>query len=304
MISKEKAILLFVGSILFLIFIAVIMSFFSDSGSLGGFSFFAPKVAVVKLEGEISNISDSLFSSNKTSFDVIDELEQAKDDPGVNAILLEINSPGGSAVASKQIFDKVMDIEKPVVVWISDVGASGGYYVASGADLIVAEEDSITGSIGVISILPNYEGLMEKLGVEYRVFKSGELKDLGSPFRDFTQDENVLFNEVLIQIHENFKKNVLKGRQGKISKTTLDSIADGRILTGLQAKNVGLIDETGNREYALLRASQLSGFDEAPTLVSYEDTSFNFLDIFAKAGFYIGLGFKQSLNYNPVKINT
>lgn len=288
---KQNRLLLLAASLIFLILIAVIMSFF-----VSGQSFLSPTIAYVKIEGEILSTSDTGFLPMKTAFDLIDELNEAERDPTITAIFIEINSSGGSAVASKQLYEKIRNLSKPTIVWISDIGTSGAYYVASAADLIIADADSITGSIGVISIIPNYSGLLEKIGVKVSVLKEGEYKDIGSPFREMTADENELFQEILQQIYLNFKKNVLSARKGKLDERILDELADGRILTGLQAKKAGLIDEVGSREHALLRASELAGFKGMPSLKSFEKQKNTLLDLIARAGFSFGAGFKAGLS--------
>jgi len=294
--NKLKIITVILATVFLLILIALFFSFFN------GFSF-APTVAVIKIEGQILSSNES-FLPQKTVFDVIDELTAAEEDPLVSAIFLEVNSPGGSAVASKQLFEKIKNAKKPVVAWISDFGTSGAYYSIAGADLIIADEDSITGSIGVISIIGDYSGLMEKLGIKFNVLKEGKYKDIGSPFREMTEDENKIMQEILSQIYANFKENILSVREKKLNLAKFNELADGRILTGAQAKEIGLIDETGSREFALRRTAELIGFKGIPLTKSFEKKSNSLLDLIASAGFAFGQGFKLGLTNEKLTINT
>ncbi|VVC00412.1 Membrane-bound protease [uncultured archaeon] len=252
-------------------------------------------IAIIPLKGEISNDSAGSFSGQLTANDVVSLIDEAESDSGVGAILLDIDSPGGEAIASKQIVYRIRDSKKPVYSYINSTGASGAYYVAAATNHIMADPDSITGSIGVISMVPTFEGLMEKLGVKMNVLKEGAYKDIGSPYREMTDEDREIFQGVLSQIYSNFKADVLLFRQGKISGQSLESIADGRILTGKQALDKGLIDElVPSRKKAIQRAAELAGI-KGPHEVHYGQREFSLMDLFFSAGQSFGSGFSASL---------
>ncbi len=248
-------------------------------------------VAIIPLKGEISN-GDSGDGASANS--VVEMIEQAENDPAVGAVFLDIDSPGGEVVASKLIVYKVRESKKPVYSYINSVGASGAYYIASASKYIMADEDSITGGIGVISIGFNLEGLLEKLGIKASVLKVGKYKDIGSPFKGMTEDENRIVQEILEQAYGNFRANVLEFRKGKIAAAQLDSVADGRILTGTQALKANLVDELLTREKAIGRAAELSGI-KSPNKIQYGEKEFSLSDFFFSSGKSFGSGIVSSL---------
>ncbi len=299
----KKVFIIFLASILLLVVFALMLSVAFQSLQ-PGISLFGGNVALISIEGEISN-EEVLFLSNKTAFDLVDEIEMAENDPTVSAILLEINSSGGSPVATRQLTEKILSAgeKKPVVAWISDVGASAGYYIAASSDLVVADPDSLTGSIGAISVIPDYSELFEKLGIEMRVFKSGEFKDMGSPFRDINEEEREMLNEIIQQATENFKEEIKEFRGERLDTEEFEKIADGRILTGKQAQEIGLVDELGTRNYALKRAGEMAGI-EKPVLKSYELQGFSLTDLFSRAGYALGTGFREGLSSQNLSIES
>ncbi|MFA6049110.1 MAG: signal peptide peptidase SppA [Candidatus Micrarchaeia archaeon] len=220
-------------------------------------------VGVVLVQGEISTGgAGSLGGEGAQSGEVITELEGAEGDGRVSAIFLEINSPGGSAVASKEIFDAVREVKtKPVIAYISEAGASGGYYVASAAETIVANPNAITGSIGARATLLNYGGLFGKVGLYEESLKSGELKDMGAGSRNMTDKEREIFSRMVNETFENFELDVRDARKGKLT-AAFEGVLDGRILTAKGALAAGLVDEIGTRKMALKKAAQLGGIPE------------------------------------------
>ncbi len=299
----KKMVLLIIGvGIFVLVAFALLLSFVLMFNT--GIPMLGGNVALIRIKGEISN-EEALFESNKTAFDIVDELEKAKNDPLVSAVLLEINSAGGTPVATKQITNEILEVkkEKPVVAWISDVGASAGYYVASSASLVIADEDSLTGSIGTISIVPDYSGLLEKLGIGMRVFKSGEMKDMGSPFREMTDKEKEYLQQIVEQAKDDFKEKVIEYRGARLDREKFEKVADGRILTGKQALEVGLIDELGTRKDAIKRAGELAGI-ENPAIKSYEVKKFSLVDLFSNAGYSFGKSFREGLSKTGFKISS
>ncbi|ADL08889.1 signal peptide peptidase SppA [Thermosediminibacter oceani] len=226
-------------------------------------------VGVINLEGVITGGSGDAFLSSGSDH-IVHQLHEASQDPSIKALVIRINSPGGSAAASQEIYQEVLKVKeagKKVVVSMGDVAASGGYWVASAADKIVANPATITGSIGVIMEFQNVEGLFEKLGLKVNVIKSAEHKDIGSPTRPMTEEERAIFQGMVDDIYNQFIDVVAKGR--KMDREKVKELADGRIFTGRQAKELGLVDELGNFYDALKIAAELAGIEGEPEIKEY-----------------------------------
>jgi len=211
-------------------------------------------IAVIRLAGLIADEEDgaSLWSSGDTAGSVLKQLRKAVKNKHVKAVLLRIDSPGGTVSTSQEIADEIKglrDKQKPVVVSMGDVSASGGYYVACGADKIVADPGTITGSIGVIFHTINIKGLGDKLGMQAQVIKSGQFKDIGSPYRQMTPQDKAILQGLIADAYEQFVNAVSAGRHMPIS--TVKKLADGRIYSGRQAFKLGLIDKLGSYTLAL-----------------------------------------------------
>ncbi len=285
-----KKLFLFIGfGLIALIFLAVILSL-----ALTSFCGLSGEIAVIPIKGDITSSSGS-FSYSMTSSQIAEKIRQADADPLINAIFLDIDSGGGSVVATKEIVYAVRETKKPVVAYIGEVGASGAYYIAAASDLVVSDEDSLTGSIGVISTSTNLEGLMEKLGVKMSILKEGEFKDMGSPYRDLTEEEEKLLQEILLQASTNFKENILEFRGDKLNSIQFYEIADGRIFTGKKAVEYGLIDFTGSRQFALKKTAELAGIKGEPALREYGEIETDFFSLLAKSGYSFGSGFISSV---------
>jgi protease-4 len=194
-------------------------------------------------------------------------LEKAAADPLVRGVILRLDTPGGDVTSSDILYREVLNFRKktgrPVVALMMGVAASGGYYVASACDAIIAHPSTITGSIGVISIFPNVSGLFSKVGVEMKIIKSGELKDAGSPFRDMNQEEQKVFQTIIDEMYGNFLDVVLAQRKDFLSMEELRKIADGRVYTANQALRLKLIDEVGYFDDALERTRSLASIKTA-----------------------------------------
>lgn len=214
------------------------------------------KVAVVEISGVISN-----------SREVIRGIKSFTEDGGVKAIVLRIDSPGGGVGAAQEIYREVVKAKrvKKVVASLGGVAASGGYYVACGADKIVANPGTITGSIGVVMQFANIEELLKKIGYKGYVIKSGPHKDIGSPFREMVPEERALLQEVIDTVHHQFIKAVAEQRKLPIEKVT--AIADGRIFAGEQALAFGLVDKLGNLEDTIEFAAKMAGIKGKPNVV-------------------------------------
>jgi protease-4 len=198
-----------------------------------------------------------------------EELKKAGEDAKVKAIVLRINSPGGTVTASDIIYREIITFKQtsrmPVIASLMDVAASGGYYVALAADTIMAHPTTVTGSIGVILLSVNAEGLMQKLGVATAAIKSGERKDMGSPFRALTPEERGIFQSVIDGLHQQFVDKVVERR--KLPAATVAVLADGRIYTADQALGHKLVDRIGYVPDALEAARKAAGLDEARVIV-------------------------------------
>ncbi|MEE8359056.1 MAG: signal peptide peptidase SppA [Candidatus Hydrothermarchaeales archaeon] len=261
-----------------------------DSGSLK----FGDKVAVIKVEGVITMSDGAGFfgvtGANPTR--IIKQIKKANDDSSVKAILFEINSPGGGIVASEAIAEAIKDVDKPTVAWLSEIATSGGYYVASSCDYIVADRGTLTGSIGVISMFPQYSSLLEKMGVEMRVIKSGEYKDIGSPFRNMTGEERSMIQEWNDEIYNDFVSFVAENRG--LSREYVEEIAEGKLYVGKKAVELKLADEIGTKEDAIAVAGRMGGIEGEPTVVEYKRGTF-FDDFIGTASARFGYGFAKGL---------
>jgi protease-4 len=232
------------------------------------------KVLMIDIDGTISAALETSFFSREKSVvaRVFERLERAAADPSVKAVILRLDTPGGEVTASDIVYHEILRFKertgRPVIGLMMSVAASGGYYIASACDVIIAHPTTLTGSIGVLSIFPSVESLMAKVGVKVAVIKSDPAKDSGSPFRDMTEDEKKLFQGIIDEYYEGFLAVVAKGRKGRIPEAELRTIADGRVYTAPQALKLGLIDAVGYFEDAFAKARDLAGLKSA-RLVSY-----------------------------------
>lgn len=210
-------------------------------------------VAHVRIEGPLvcSSEANGLFASREevTSDSLIRILEDIKNNPNIRAVLFEINSPGGSPVASEEIAGAIKELKLPTAAWIRETGASGAYWVAMSCSYIVAHPLSITGSIGVLANSFGFEDLMQTLKLKYRRQVAGNLKDIGSPFREPTPEEQTYLQGVLNQIHQVFIEAFSKAR--KMTPEKAKELATGIFYTGLDAKNKNLVDALGGKKEAL-----------------------------------------------------
>ncbi|MFQ5596724.1 MAG: signal peptide peptidase SppA [Nitrospiria bacterium] len=281
--AHRKSIL--IGALYFLLFTLLFFGFsywmaVKGSGATDWRS--RDKIALIRIEGII-------FDSRK----FVKELRRFHKDPKVKAILVRIDSPGGAVAPSQEIYDALKKIQltgdKKIVASMGTVAASGGYYIASATDVIFANPGTLTGSIGVIMELTNFEGLLKKVGVASVTIKSGKNKDVGSPFRKMKKEERALLQRVLNDVHNQFIEAVAEGRSLTID--AVRKLADGRIFTGRQARAVGLVDELGSLEFAIERAAELGGIKGEPEIVETKERS-PFL-AFLEGRFFPGWGKAQ-----------
>ena len=230
----------------------IVLKMIGPSGELS----FGDRIGVIPLEGPI-------FDSKP----VISQLVKFQKDDGVKAIILRINSPGGGVGPSQEIYREVQKTTKTkkVVASMGGVAASGGYYIAAAADRIVANPGTITGSIGVIMEFVRFEELLNKIGVSLEVLKSGEFKDIGSPTRKMTERDKELIQGLIADIQRQFVEAVAQGRNLPVER--VEKIADGRILSGAQAKELALVDTLGNFQDAVEEAKALAGIEGEVALV-------------------------------------
>ncbi len=216
------------------------------------------RIALVRVEGAI-------LDSQAT----VQDLETYGESPLVKAIVLRIDSPGGGVASSQEIYNAVKRLRsrygKPVVASMGTVAASGGYYIAVAADRILANPGTLTGSIGVIMQLANFEELLKKIGVHSEVIKTGRFKDVGSPFRPMNEQDRELLESVMDDVHRQFIEAVAEGRS--LDVADVESLSDGRIFTGQQAKDILLIDELGDLHDAIKVAADMSGVPQPPLIV-------------------------------------
>ncbi len=246
-----KIFLITVGSLLLISFLATVMESSLTSG----------KVAVVNIKGVIVD-----------SASTVEEIKQYRKNPAIRAIVLRVDSPGGAVVPSQEIYEEIKRTisTKPVVVSMGSVAASGGYYISCPATKIVANPGTLTGSIGVLMELPNIKGLLDKIGVKTEVIKSGRYKDITSPFKQMQSDERDVLQNLLDDVHEQFIKAVVEGRKLPIEK--VKKIADGRVFTGIKAKELGLVDEIGDLDYAIKVAAELGNIKGDPQVITKKST--------------------------------
>ncbi|MBN1384223.1 MAG: signal peptide peptidase SppA [Elusimicrobia bacterium] len=227
------------------------------------------KIAVVHIYGPIrtSMSSSDLFS--RDSDKIVKRLKNLNEKASVKAVILRINSPGGTVASVQEIYSEVLKLRKNgkfVVASLSDIAASGGYYIAAAADKIVANPGTLTGSIGVILELGNFSELMKKIGVKIETIKSGKHKDIGNFSRDMTPEERNLLQELINDAYEQFLSAVITGR--KLEEDKARKLADGRIFTGMQAKKAGLIDTLGGFDKAVEEAKKLANLKGDVKIIS------------------------------------
>lgn len=213
------------------------------------------RVAVIKIRGAIIEPDR-----------IVERIQRAKEDNSVKALVLRVDSPGGSVGASQEIYRALEDFKtsgKPLIVSMGNVAASGGYYISAPADLIFANPGTITGSIGVIVQHTEVKDLLEKLGIKTTSIKTGKFKDTLSPFRELSPEEKEYLQNTIKDAYEQFLQAILKYRSKKIPEEKLREIADGRVFTGKIAKELGLVDELGNLQDAINKARQMAGVPQA-----------------------------------------
>ncbi len=242
----------------------------------------ADKIAVIHIEGQIGTTSSIPLSQEGVTAESIQKfMKAAEEDKSVKGILLDINSPGGTVVASREIARTVEAAKKPVVAVIRDIGTSGAYWIASSADKIVADDLSITGSIGVTASYLEFADLLKTYGVTYNQLIAGENKEVGSPLKKLSQQERSFIEEKMKVIHQIFVDDVAQKRH--LNEESVNKIADGSYFLGREARALGLIDVLGGRKEAIKTVQQLASIpeEEEPTVVEYQEER-GLLDLVSK----------------------
>jgi len=259
---------------------------------------FGDKIAVIPVNGVIIT-SDAVdpfsFGGSVSSGEVVENIKNANERKAIKAIILEIDSPGGTVVGTREIASAVQESEKPVVAWIRDVGASGGFWIATTADTVVADPLSMVGSIGVTSSYLEFSELLGRYGVSYERLVSGESKDMGTPFRPLGPSERERLLERLEVVHKYFIQAVAENRD--LSEEEVQKFSNGAVMLGIEAQEAGFVDELGNFDTAFRLAKELSQSPDAE-IASYGGRS-GLLDFFgglSSSAFYnLGRGMGVSL---------
>ncbi|HOY61964.1 MAG: putative signal peptide peptidase SppA [bacterium ADurb.Bin236] len=259
----------------------------SRKGGLFSSASSGDRVGVLYISGVIhsgrSGAGGFMGSRTSGSDSIVSMIENAAVDPGVKALVVRINSPGGSAAGSQEIYDALLRFKqkkKPVIISMGDVAASGGYYIAAAGDTIFADPATLTGSIGVIFSLVGYEELFKKVGLDSNVIKSVEHKDIGSPYRPMTEEERQILQGAVDNIHSQFISHVAKGRGMDIEEVS--KLADGRLYTGEQALGNKLVDKMGGMHEAVEFAAKKAGMPSSPKL-EYLQKENPFMSLFETA---------------------
>ncbi len=233
-------------------------------------------VGVVRISGPLvtQDIEPTVFSDGQTGTETIsEEIASADTRPDVKAVLLLIDSPGGSVVASRQAYEAVRALGKPSVAYINELGASGGYYVAAGADQVVIHPDALTGSIGAVMTFTEMSGLFSKLGITQTALKSGAMKDMGSQARQMTDAETAVLGGIVNESFQQFKSDIVESRGGRLDMALFEQALDARLLSGRQAKRIGLADELGDKKAAIKKAAEMGGIKaEEPRLCELSES--------------------------------
>lgn len=268
--------------------VGTIISFFGSDNVLGD------KIVVVPLDGEISTSGNNGFLQNGgiSSTDLVKTIKDLDKDNSVKAVIFEINSPGGSVVASQEIADAIKSMNKTNYAVIREEGASGAYWIASASNKIIASPMSITGSIGVYGSYLEFSGLFDKYGIDYERLISGKYKDLGVPYRNLTADERSLLQSKLDKIHEYFIEQVAKNRNMDLDKVR--NLSTGEFYLGEEAKDLGLIDVLGNRDTAVEMIKKQFNLTEVNVVENKPKTSF--IDkVLSGVSYQFGKGFGSVL---------
>ncbi len=250
--------------------VAAFLTYEATSDGLAPGLFQGDRVGVLPVEGVISSDRDLLA-----------DLRWLEKRSSVKAVVVKVNSPGGTVGATQSLYRELQrvrqELDRPIVAWIGEVGASGGYYASMAADSVIALPGAITGSIGVIMQFPNAGELMRKVGVELEVVKSGEIKDIGSPTKPLSEQERTVLRQLVNDAYGQFLNAVQDGRP--LPADSLRNLADGRIFSGQRAAELGLVDRTGTLREAVAAAGRMVGLGASPDTVYPPEERISFVDV-------------------------
>lgn len=298
MTKKTQFFIILILFITFFSFVISIIKFLQEkeltfTKKVVDFSYVSQKgIAKLKLKGTIHNDDFEVDGINANQ--VVDWLKAIKNSKNILGVIIELDSPGGEVGATKKIYNALKDLkqEKPIVIYINDIAASGGYYIASIANKVFAQESAIIGSIGVIMIRPNIEKFLDKIGVSINVIKAGKYKDFSYPFRELTQEEQEMYNEVINTAYKTFISDVAFGRK-QSEQVILEQWAEGRIFSGKKAKSLQLIDEIGGEEEAINAIKSILKIEE---INIYEPEEEQFFRLFKFLNYFFDKRFHLSEN--------
>lgn len=289
--KKHNVVAIVIWVILGLFVLSIILAFISSDLKKTG-----ANTAVIKIEGELFTGKSSLGSSGTYSDDIIAFIKDAEKNKNVQAILFEINSPGGSATASKEIADAIKGARQRgilTVAYVRELGASGAYWVSSACDYIVSSPMAIVGSIGVIGSYLEFSGLLERFNITYERLVGGQYKDIGSPYKELTPDERAILQKIINTIYDSFVLEISTNRNISLSQTY--SLANGLFYLGDEAKQLGLIDQVGSEEDAVIYIERREGI----TVKAYSYEARNgLLSLYGmqnQFAFWLGKGIGSSL---------
>lgn len=291
MYKKSRTWIFIVIVIILLFFFSIIIAGIVSLFFGGDITTLTGNVALIPIKGTIlAEEGGGFFAQDiSSSSKIVRLIDKADKNPNIKAIVFEINSPGGSAVASDEISTRIKKLKKPTVSWIREVGASGAYWIASSTDHIIANRMSITGSIGVIGSYLEVSGLLSRYNVTYQRLVSGRYKDIGSPYKEMTDEERDLFQKEIDIIHDYFIQEVSANRN--IPRSKMEEVSTGLFYTGLQAKDLGLIDELGSKDE--VKKYLQKRLNVSVSFIKYEEKK-GFLEMLSQAFiepfFYIGKG--------------
>ncbi len=266
------------------------------------------KILLIDISGVISSEKKRSFADLDSGPDMVarvkEELTQAAEDDRIKAIILKINSPGGTVTASDIIYKEILKFKEKNKMYVTaslmDIAASGGYYIACAADTIVAHPTTVTGSIGVIAMKFNVKGLMDKLGVQDDTIKAGDMKDILSPFRPMTDEERKIIQDIIDSLHQQFMDAVVQGRQ-ELSLDEVKPLADGRVFTAKQALDAQLIDDIGYLDDAIDITKKETDLKEARIITYYRPFSYK-NNIYSQTSFSVfNFGDSDFMSYLPVR---
>ncbi len=262
MAGSRRLLIYFV--IVFILLVIVAGSMYLIFGAKN-FGISGNRVEVIYVQGEMITGSIPTGLGVATSEDITKSLTDADGDDSIKAIVMRINSPGGSPAAAEEIIDAMKKTKKPIVVSMGDVAASAAYYISAPADKIIANPDTITGSIGVIWEFQNRSAFYETNGTSFYISKSGEFKDMGGDWRGLSDEEKRYADQTVEEAYDRFVKEVAQDRNLSLSK--VKDLADGRVYTGAKARELGLVDDFGSLDDAIDAAAKLAGIEGKPEVI-------------------------------------